>query len=45
MYGQLLYNRGGKNMQHGRTVSSINGAWKTGPLSCTAHKNESGLKS
>ena len=31
-YGQLIYNKGGKNIQWGRTVSSISGTEKTGQL-------------
>jgi len=29
-YGQLVHNKGAKNIQRGWTVSSINGAGKTG---------------
>ena len=31
-YGQLIYDRGGKTMQYWKTVSSTNGAGKTGQL-------------
>ena len=32
LYGQLIYNKGSKNIQWGKTVSLINGAWKTRQL-------------
>ena len=38
-YGQLIYKKGGKNMG-AKTVSSINSAGKTGPLSYTTYKNK-----
>ena len=31
-YDQLIYNKGGKQTQWEKTVSSIIGAWKTGQL-------------
>ena len=31
-YGQLIYDKGGKNIQWEKTVSSISGAGKTGEL-------------
>ena len=31
-YGQLIYDKGGKDMQWRKTVSSISGAGKTGQL-------------
>ena len=30
LYGELIYGKGGKNRQRGKTVSSINGVEKTG---------------
>ena len=32
LYGQLIHNKGSKNIQWGKTVSLINGAWKTRQL-------------
>ena len=32
LYGQLIYIKGGKNIQLGKTASSINGAGKTKQL-------------
>lgn len=32
LYGQLIYNKGGKSIQWGKTPSSINGAGQTGQL-------------
>ena len=31
-YGYLIFDKGGKNIQRGKTASSINGAGKTGQL-------------
>ena len=31
-YGQLIYDKGGKNIQWEKTVSSISGAGKTGQI-------------
>ena len=32
IYGQLIYNKGAKNIQRRKTASSISGAGKTGQL-------------
>ena len=38
LYGQLIYNQGGKNIQWGKTVSSIDATWKTGQLHAKINK-------
>ena len=32
VYGELIYTKGGKNIQQGKTVSWMNGVGKTGQL-------------